>query len=66
MLHFHLNLSQPLAFNLLTCECGHGLNTYGTHLSHLFRGQWVATHDAIRDVMYAFAQENGHNVWRER
>jgi len=26
---------------------------------------WIATHDAIWDVMYAFIQENGHVVWRE-
>jgi hypothetical protein len=26
---------------------------------------WIATHDAIRDVMYALIQKNGHVVWRE-
>jgi hypothetical protein len=31
----------------------------------LFRGQWIVTHDAIRDVMYAFVRESEHIVWRE-
>ncbi len=53
-LHFHFDLIQPLAFNFFMCEYGHGLDTYGTHLSHFFGGQWVAAHDAIRDIMYAF------------
>jgi hypothetical protein len=44
---FHLNLIQPLASCLLTCECGHGLDVSGMHLAHCpFRGQRIATHDA--------------------
>jgi hypothetical protein len=36
------------------CECGHGLDAFGTHLVRwLFGGQWITTHDAIQDVMYA-------------
>jgi hypothetical protein len=30
-----------------------------------FGGQWIATDDAIQDIMYAFTQENGHIVWKE-
>ncbi len=29
---FHFSLIQPLTFSLFTCECGHGLGTFGTHL----------------------------------
>ncbi len=40
------------------------------HLAHLtccsFRGQQIPTHDAIKNVMYALAQESGHDIWRER
>ncbi len=66
MLHFRLGLVQPPTSNLLMCECGHGLDAYGMHLSRSFKGQWIATHDAIKDVIYAFARESGHNVWREQ
>jgi sialic acid synthase SpsE len=31
-----------------------------------FGGQWIATHDAMKDVMYAFVQESEHDVWREQ
>jgi hypothetical protein len=45
---FHLNLIQFSNFCFLTCECGHELNTFGTHLTRcLFRGQQITTHDAI-------------------
>jgi hypothetical protein len=55
-LHFRLGLIQPSAFNFFTCECGHVLDTSSTHLTHCpFGGYWIATHDAIWDVMYAFA-----------
>jgi hypothetical protein len=48
------------------CEYGHGLDTFDTHLTGCpFGGQWIATHDTIRDVMYAFVRESGHVVWRE-
>jgi hypothetical protein len=30
-----------------------------------FGGQRIATHDAIKDIMYAFIQENGHVAWGE-
>jgi hypothetical protein len=53
-LHFHLNLIQPSASNLLMCECGHGLDTFGKHLICCpFRGQRIATHDTIRNVTYS-------------
>jgi hypothetical protein len=46
---FCLSLIQPSASSFFTCECGHGLNTSNTHLtSCLFRGQRIATHDAIK------------------
>jgi hypothetical protein len=65
-LHFCFNLIQPFASNLFTCECEHGLDAFGTHLAHcLFGGQQITTHDAIRNVMYAFIRKNGHIVWRE-
>ncbi len=66
MLHFHFDLIQPLIYSLLMCECGYGLDKFGTHLTCcLFEGQQIATHDVIKDVMYALAQKNGHNVWKE-
>jgi hypothetical protein len=38
-LHFRFSLILLLAFNFFTCECGHGLNAFGTHLEHsLFGG----------------------------
>jgi hypothetical protein len=37
---FCFNLIQPSIFSLLTCECGHELNAFGTHLVHCsFQGQ---------------------------
>jgi len=49
------------------CECGHGLDAFGTHLTCcLFRGQWIVTHNVIKNIMYAFAQKNEHVVWKER
>jgi hypothetical protein len=33
VLHIHLGLIQPLASNLLMCECGHKLDAFGTHLA---------------------------------
>jgi hypothetical protein len=34
---------------------GHGLDAFGMHLACcLFRGQRITTHNAIRDIMYAF------------
>ncbi len=54
MLRFHFGLIQPLIFSFFMCECGHGLDAFGTHLVHYsFGGQRIATHDAIRNVMYA-------------
>jgi hypothetical protein len=66
-LHFHFGLIQLSTFCFLKCECGHELEKFGTHLFHCpFERQWIATHDTIQDVMYAFIQENGHDVWREQ
>jgi hypothetical protein len=65
ILHFCFDLIQPSASNFLMCECGHELDTFGTHLVHcMFEGQQIATYDAIRDIMYALAQESGHVVWK--
>jgi hypothetical protein len=48
MLCFCLSLIQPLAFSFFTCERGHGLDIFGTHLVHcLFGGQRIATHEII-------------------
>jgi hypothetical protein len=58
LLCFHLGLIQPLTSSLLTCECGHGLDIFGTHLARCpFGGQRIATHDAIQNVMYAYVWE---------
>ncbi len=66
MVRFCFGLIQPLTFNLFMCECGYGLNASSTHLTCCsFRGQWIATHDAIKDVIYAFVQESGHTTWKE-
>jgi len=32
--HFHFGLIQPSTSNFLKCECGHMLETFGTHLFH--------------------------------
>jgi len=45
---FCFGLIQPSTFNLFTCECGHMLDAFSTHLIHCpFGGQWIATHDTI-------------------
>jgi hypothetical protein len=52
-LHFHLSLIQPSTSSIFTCECEHGLNASGTHLTCCpFEGQRIATHDIIKHVMY--------------
>jgi hypothetical protein len=67
VLCFRLGLVQPLAFNFLTCECGHGLDTSSMHLNRCpFGGQRIITHDAIQNIMCAFVRKNGHVVWKER
>ncbi len=49
------------------CECGHGLDAFGTHLTQCpFGGQQVATYDAIRNIMYPLTSKSGHVVWREQ
>jgi hypothetical protein len=66
-LHFHLGLIWPSTFTLLMCECGHELDASNMHLvCCLFRGQWITTHDVIRNVMYTFVQKCGHAIWREQ
>jgi hypothetical protein len=66
-LRFHLGLIQPSTFNLFTCEFGHGLDTFGTHLVCCsFGGQRITTHDVIWDIMCAFAQKNGHVIWGQQ
>jgi hypothetical protein len=58
VLHFRFETS-----TLFTCECGHGLNTYGTYLAPCpFGGQHITTHYAIKDIMYVLALESGHIV----
>jgi hypothetical protein len=62
-----LGLIRPSTSSLFTCECGHGLDAFNTHLIHCsFGGQQISTHDAIWDIMYAFSWNNGHNVWKEQ
>ncbi len=57
-MHFRLDLIQPLTFSVVMCECEYRLNTSSMHLAHcLFRGQQIATHVVIIDVMYAFIQK---------
>jgi hypothetical protein len=53
---FHFGLIKPLAFSLFMCECEHGLDTFGMHLTCCpFGGQQIATLDAIENVMHALA-----------
>jgi len=60
MLHFHLSLIQPSTFSLFTCECGHGLETSNTYItSCLFRGQWIATRDAIKRSCMSLLEKIG-------
>jgi hypothetical protein len=43
------------------------LNAFSMHLIRCpFKSQRIATHDVIRDVMYALTQKSGHVVWKER
>jgi hypothetical protein len=64
---FRLGLIQPLTLRLFMCECEYRLDAFGTHLVRCpFGGQRIATCDAIQNVMYALAWENGHAVWKER
>jgi hypothetical protein len=64
---FRFSFIQPSVSSLFTCECGHRLDASNTHLVHCpFGGQWIATHDTIRNVMYAFIQRSGHVIWKER
>jgi hypothetical protein len=66
-LHFCFGLIQPSTFSLFMCECGHGLDAFGMHLACcMFRGQWIATHETIRDIRYVLARKNGHIVRREQ
>jgi hypothetical protein len=45
-LRFHLNLIQLSASSFLTCECGHELDAFDTHLVHCpFGNQRITTHD---------------------
>jgi hypothetical protein len=38
------------------CKCEHELNTFDTHLiCYPFKGQQIATHDAIGDIMHALS-----------
>jgi hypothetical protein len=54
MLHFCLNLI------IFSHAIAHGLDACGMHLVHCpFGGQWIATHDAIQHVMYAFVRKSG-------
>ncbi len=66
-LRFRFGLIQPSTFNLFTCECGHNLDASNMDLACcLFGGQQITTHDAVQNVMYAFLQESGRTVWKER
>jgi hypothetical protein len=66
-MHFHLGVIQPLAFSFFTCECGHGSDTFGTHLVRCpFGSQRIATHDTIQDVMYALVWKSWHAIWKKR
>ncbi len=64
---FRFTLIQPSISSFFTCDYGHELDASGTHLVHcMFGGQQIATHDIIRNIMYAFVRKSGHIVWRKR
>ncbi|KAG6556889.1 hypothetical protein Mapa_001469 [Marchantia paleacea] len=66
-MRFRLGLVHPSTSSLLTCECGITLDAAGVHMTRCpFGGQRIATHDAIRDVVFAMAREGGYLTWRER
>ncbi len=66
MVHFCFGLIQSSTSNLFACDCGYGLDASSTCLTCFsFGGERIATHDAIKDVMYASIQENGHVAWEE-
>jgi hypothetical protein len=56
VLGLYFGLIQPSASSLFTCECGYGLDTFNTHLIRCpFGDQRIVTHDAIQNIIYAFA-----------
>jgi hypothetical protein len=58
MLCFRFDLIQHLM-----CECGHGLDAFGTHLiCCAFGSQRIAIDDTIQDIMYSLAWKSGHIV----
>jgi hypothetical protein len=66
VLRFYFSLIQPLASSLFMCGCRHGLDASGMNLTRCpYGGQQITTHDAIRDIMYAFVKKIGHIVWKE-
>jgi len=64
---FRLGSIQPSTFSLFTCEYDHELDASSTHLTDCsFESQQIITHDAIRNVIYVFTQNNGHDIWKEQ
>jgi hypothetical protein len=48
------------------CECGHGLDAFGTHLvCCAFGSQQITIDDTIQDIMYSLARKSGHIVLKE-
>jgi hypothetical protein len=66
VLCFRLDLIQLLESNFLTCECGHGLDAFGTHLARCpFGGQWIDMMPSEISCMPSFERVNvmyGKNI----
>jgi hypothetical protein len=67
VLHTKLGLSHSLAFGAIHCICGQPLDPTGTHLlcfSH--GGEWIASHDAIRDAFASIVRDARFRVSYEQ
>lgn len=66
-MQFCFGLIQLSTSNFITWECGYRLDAFNMHLACCpFGNQWIITHDAIRDIMYALTWKNEHVVCGER
>jgi hypothetical protein len=63
-LRFRLSLIQPSTSSFFTCECGHELDTFDTHLVHCpFGNQQIATHDVATLTLGSQLRQGLAKVW---
>ncbi|CAM6086720.1 unnamed protein product [Calypogeia fissa] len=62
-----LGLPHPGLLGQPACVCGHSLDPVGTHILRCSHGsERTATHDDLRDVLAAIAQDAGYHVSTEQ